>query len=101
MTCERCGTDKAAVVRYDGSGVVGCDICANVPITSVPDAFFKEPYFDSNLANDKHPNGMVIRSKGHKKQVMKQLGVREGGDVVRGKRTKFDHRIVSGGNHAV
>jgi hypothetical protein len=58
-----------------------------VPITSSKDAYFREPYFEQHFADEKHPYGQVVKSKEHKASLMKDLGIREGGDLRHGSRS--------------
>ena len=70
---------------------IDCDKCGGLRAMSQPDAYFKEPYRDSNLVDVNDPStrdGIFIKSKRHKAEVMKKLGVREVGDRVGGARNE-------------
>jgi hypothetical protein len=57
-----------------------------------PDVYFKEPYFDPNIASPNHPgheNGTFIESRMHKAMLMKKFDIREAGDARHGSRN-FD-----------
>ena len=53
------------------------------------DVYFREPYFDEHLGDEKSPDGYYIHSKAHKKSIMERQGVHEKGDMVHGSRN-FD-----------
>jgi len=103
MKCEGCGNERAHRIRTYFDNVPGettksqikevCDKCGMVSTTTVlNDVYFKEPYFDENLADEKHPYGRHIESKAHKARIMREQNVHEYGDRVRGARAAFDRR---------
>ena len=49
-----------------------------------PDVYFKKEYFEPHFAVDGSPYGQQIRSRRHKAEIMKNLGIRETGDRVHG-----------------
>ncbi len=49
---------------------------------TIPDIYFRRPYLDEQLSVGSAP--ILVRSRGHKAALMKQLGVREAGDRQRG-----------------
>lgn len=53
----------------------------------LPSIYFRKPYFDPNLADDKAPHGRFVESKRHKAQIMKQLDIAECGDRKHGSRS--------------
>jgi len=63
-----------------------CDKCSHLDSYALPDVYFKQPYWDEHLANEKNPNGHWVHSKGHKREIMKSLGLNEAGDRIRGAR---------------
>jgi hypothetical protein len=63
-----------------------CDRCSCLDGYAMPDVYFKEPYFDEHLADAKSPHGTWVNSKGHKKEVMKRMGLFEAGDRIHGAR---------------
>jgi hypothetical protein len=99
MICEGCANDHASVlnVRYqkDGRKICSCNRCgASLPY--VADVYFKEPYWDENLATEDHPGAKFIASRGDKKFWLDKCKLREAGDRVHGA-TSFDkisHRVA-------
>ncbi len=54
------------------------------------DVYFKGPGFEPHLADpDKSPKGNFVKSREHKAQMMRTLGVRETGDKVHGARVQY------------
>ena len=58
-----------------------CDKCGDFRNTTVADVYFREPYFDEHLADTKNPYGQFVNSKQHKAEILKQLNLRETGDI--------------------
>ena len=87
MRCDACGSDVASVLRWNSEDGWRCNMCGQVPITSSKDAYFRAPYFEQHFADDKHPHGQFVESKEHKAQIMRTLGIREGGDLRHGSRS--------------
>jgi hypothetical protein len=91
MKCNGCGADNAIKMRivYDEKENVSreiCDHCGLRGSVGVPDVYFRSPYFDENLGDERNPNGQRIESKMHKAAIMRQLGVTEAGDKRHGAR---------------
>ena len=101
MLCKGCGNEKAWVVhpkkeRLTGRVYEECNRCFDAAISSAPDVYFRQPYWDENLCDYDDPaydprRGTYIRSKAHKAYVLKKCGLREDGDRRRGARA-FDPR---------
>lgn len=71
-------------MSFSSSGET-CDKCSSPAAFRFSDVFFKKEYFDPMLADPKKsPHGTLIKSREHKAQVMRELGVRESGDKLRG-----------------
>ena len=51
-----------------------------------PDVYFKEPSFEPNLGDEKHPFGQEVRSARDKARIMKEQGIFEKGDKRHGAR---------------
>lgn len=67
-----------------------CDACGNLKTVSVPDVYFRKPYFDEHLSHPEHsPKGNFVESRGHKAALMRTLNVREVGDKVHGARDQY------------
>lgn len=86
MICLNCNSTEAKIWRKCEDGTESCNNCSNVRNPGLPDVYFKQPYFDPNLADKKNPQGRWIDSKGQKAQIMKDIGVREAGDKKHGAR---------------
>jgi len=89
MICRGCGNQNATIVKIvyeNGKPLEVCDDidCGNLKCPRVPDVYFREPYFDSNLGDNNSPHGKFIRSKRHKMKVMQEQGLREAGDRYHG-----------------
>ncbi len=86
MTCSGCGNDEAHRISYSAKGE-SCDKCGASSTFRFSDVFFKGAGFEPHLADpDKSPKGNFVRSREHKAQLMRELGVRETGDRVHGAR---------------
>lgn len=92
MICPNCGADayRTRTVWTKHGPVSSCNNCDKLPPVVAPDVYFNKPYHDEHLADEKHPHGRFVMSKGHKAQIMKELGLRETGDRVHGSRTKYE-----------
>jgi len=85
MTCSGCGNKAAYRLSYspskDGGKSESCDRCGASSGFKFSDVFFKGEYFDPMLADPKKSlHGTLIKSREHKAEVMRQLGVTECGD---------------------
>lgn len=99
MRCKGCGNEEAWAVHPKKEIATGrvyeeCNRCFDSSISSRPDVYFREPYWDENLCDYDDPNydpkrGTFIRSKQHKAYILKKCGLREDGDR-RGGARKFD-----------
>ena len=95
MLCENCGNSEAYVYRKTKDGEC-CDSCGDLRIPWNPSVYFRQPYVDPNLGDYRHPheaNGVLITSKRHKARLMREQGVVEAGDRVRGGRN-FDKSLA-------
>jgi hypothetical protein len=97
MICETCNNQDARVLRYYTNSekklVCCCEECGGITSPTINDVYFKEPYFDPNLGNEKNPYGQHVESRGHKARIMKELGLRENGGRVHGGRIEYDPRV--------
>jgi len=99
MKCKGCGNAEAWVVHPKKEKATGrvyeeCNRCFDSSISSCPDVYFRQPYWDENLCDYDDPGydprrGTFIRSKAHKAYVLRKCGLREDGDM-RGGARKFD-----------
>jgi len=93
MKCDGCGNENATRIRtyFDDNKQMKeiCDKCGVVSNTASPDVYFRDAYFDGNLGDGKHPYGQWITSKTHKAKIMREQGVSERGDRIRGARTEY------------
>jgi len=99
MKCEGCGNEHAVRIKTYFDNLPGetkktqmkeiCDKCGVVSNTASKDVYFRKPYFDDNLGDEKHPYGQMIESKEHKHSVMREQGVHEAGDRIRGARMEY------------
>lgn len=98
--CEGCGNPDPWTRRPKKELLTGriyeeCNRCFDPSIPEFPDVYCPAGgYWDEHLYDFDDPTydvkkGLFIRSKAHKAYVMKKMGVREAGDVVRGRRN-FD-----------
>jgi len=92
MRCDNCGNEVGHIrIFYNKHGrKCVCSYCGDVGIAGIPDVYFDKPYFDEHLADEKHPEGRFITSKGEKARIMKKLGLREAGDHIRGMRIRYE-----------
>lgn len=77
--------------REDGTEY--CNACSDVGVISSPDVYFKEPYWEENLGDVKHPHGRWISSKQEKGRIMKELGLSESGDKKHGSRMNYKEKF--------
>lgn len=89
MICRGCGNKRAAILKVyyeDQKRVELCDdfACGNLRSPLIPDVYFREPYFDPNLANEKNPQGVQVESRRHKAHLLREQGLKEGGDRYHG-----------------
>src|SRR5580692_8022943 len=92
--CMGCGAMAPWMVRwkkekYTGRKYMECNRCFDASISDHPDVYFRQPYWDDNLHDLDDPSydperGVFVNSKAHKAYLFKKLGVREGGDRIRG-----------------
>ena len=87
MICLNCNSTDARIWRKREDGTESCNNCSDVRRPVAYDVYFKEPYYDENLANKENPHGRWVPDKKTKAQYMKEKGIREAGDKVRGART--------------
>ena len=97
MRCNGCGNEHAYRVRIFGLGLEECDRCGGLGNVHVPDVYFKEPYWDPNLAHPQRPweckRGVYVESKAHKMRLMREQDLRECGDRVHGARVEDKARL--------
>jgi len=96
MRCAGCNNENAWVVHPKKEKLTGkvyeeCNRCFDASLSSHPDVYFREPYWDENLNDYDDPSydpqrGTFIRSKQHKAFVLKKCGLREDGDRKAGAR---------------
>lgn len=91
-----CGrTDWHSVKCWIENGILKrrCDLCSDFHGKTLPDVFFDKSGYVETLTDPNDPStwekGTFVRSRVHKAEVMKKLGVREAGDKVGGSRN-FD-----------
>ncbi len=84
LKCDACGSEDAHRIRYYGDGSSACDRCGASPTQGVPDVYWDgKP--EENLADDPVTGKpRVFLSKGHKAAYLKERGLMEAGDRVRG-----------------
>lgn len=81
------GESATGTYRFDPQTGQVVKVSASTSRGGIPDVYFKEPYFDPHLAHPENSQtGTFIRSKAHKAQVMKELGISEKGDRRHGAR---------------
>ena len=84
MICD-CGNDKAFALRkYAGDDHFSCDRCGGVSGTWMPDVFYKSG-IDTGLF-DERGQSLTFFSRRHKASYMREKGIEEAGDRVRGAR---------------
>ena len=95
MTCEGCGNKEAyhVVSRYDrATGLFDsiCDRCGGSERGEMPvhsDVYWPgHPHYNRNIC-DKMGRPIFLESREHKARIMKEQGIREAGDSIRGART--------------
>lgn len=80
MHCNGCHNNEAYRLSYTPSGET-CDKCGASSGFKFSDVFFKGEYFDPHIADyKKSPGGNLIRSREHKAQLMREIGITECGD---------------------
>ena len=78
-------------ISYSAKGE-SCDKCGGVGMSpfKFSDVYFKAPGFEPHLADpEKSPKGNFVRSREHKAQLMREIGVKETGDKVHGARVHY------------
>ena len=88
MTCGNCGNKNAYAVRINGGGQ-SCDECGTFRNRGVPDVYFRQPYLDPNLPHPNRPHekdGVWVRSKQHKRELLNEQKLVERGDRRHGAR---------------
>jgi len=95
MTCNGCGNPNARRMRIT-KDYQCCDGCGGLGNVKHSDVYFRNPYFDPNLADPKKPeqkDGVWVESREHKARILKELGLREVGDR-RGGAINFDPALA-------
>lgn len=67
-----------------GEMIEYCNHCSEASSPTIADVYFNDRNPDSEHISDNMGNVYHLTSKNHKAMVMKQLGMREAGDRVRG-----------------
>jgi hypothetical protein len=98
MECDTCGNKFAYRIRtkfFDNKIISCCDSCGNLDQVHVADVYFKEPYYDENIVDDKISStwtkGTFVTSRSHKAELMKKYYLYESGDKIHGARN-FEKR---------
>lgn len=84
MMCLECNQETATARFSHGKWI--CHKCLETPMPYLPDTYFRGTYFEEHFATDKSPHGQWVTSKRSKSKIMKDLGIREGGDRQHGAR---------------
>jgi hypothetical protein len=93
MDCEGCGNPAAVVTRTWWEGdhrheVCNSKDCGNLKTPWSPDVYFRKPEVIENLGDADHPHGRMVESPRQKARILREQGLREDGDKVRGSREK-------------
>lgn len=87
MTCSACGNKSAyriVTAYHEGKLLDSCDRCGNHEATTIHDVYWPgHPHYNSQLV-DKFGRPILITSKAHKARILKEKGLIEAGDTVRG-----------------
>ena len=97
-TCETCKNEVAYRIQYtfrEKKLTQVCDRCGNLSVSFNPDVFFKEPYWDENIVDEKDSstwnNGTFVGSRSEKARLMRKYNLYESGDRIHGSRN-FEKR---------
>ncbi len=85
MHCDTCGNTKAYKMEQRGNEPPFCDRCGYPGTVFLPDVYFKSGEVCENLVDEKG-NGVAFGTRMEKYKFMKERGVSEAGDFVRGQR---------------
>lgn len=93
MICAGCGNPGAVVVRSwfeNGYYTEVCNDknCGDLAMPWRPDVYFRKPELVENLGDEHNPHGILVESKRHKANLLRQQGLREDGDRHHGSRDK-------------
>ncbi len=93
MKCEGCGNDNAWHVRTRFTESGREEICNACGLEGagdgIPDVYWPgHPHYNPNIC-DKMGRPIHLTSRGHKAEVMKEIGLQEAGDRRHGARTIF------------
>lgn len=93
VRCDGCGNPAAVVTRswYEKGvfyEVCNDQKCGNLRTPWLPDVYFRKPEFVEHLGDADHPYGQMVESARHKARILREQGLREDGDRVRGSRDK-------------
>lgn len=87
MKCAGCQNDRAyrvVTIYRDGQLLDSCDRCAALEPSTIHDVYWPgHAHYNSQLV-DKFGKPILITSKAHKAQILKEKGLIEAGDRVRG-----------------
>ncbi len=85
MFCDTCGNTKAYKMEQRGNEPPFCDRCGYPGTVFLPDVYFKSGEVCENLVDEKG-NGVAFGTRMEKYKFMKERGVSEAGDLVKGQR---------------
>lgn len=96
MTCNGCGSDRAAVLHgwwNNEKNTISycCDICSKISTQATPDVWYgygSGTHTEENIADPTTGKPIPFSSKREKMEAMKKAGVREVGDKVHGTRNE-------------
>lgn len=89
LSCRGCGNDKAyrvSVRLIGGTYTDICNRCGSVGSTYVPDVYWPGQAYKSENITDKNGNPILLTSRRHKAEVMREQGIVEAGDRYHGSR---------------
>ena len=89
MICENCNSETHHLsVRYtkDGERISQCDRCGDVGNASVPDVFWPGHEHTSMNVTDRMGRPIPMRTRRHKAELFKKMGLAEAGDAAHGTR---------------
>lgn len=99
LDCRGCGNDKAYHLSMKIIEGVPYDICDRCGLTSssmssVPDVFWPGHAYKSENILDSHGQPILLTSRRHKADVMRQQGLSEAGDTHHGSRMGIAEKMV-------
>lgn len=97
LKCRGCGNDHAyrVSIRLVGEDYVDiCNRCGDVGSTYVPDVYWPGYAYKSENITDKNGEPILLTSRRHKAEVMRQQGIVEAGDRYHGSRMSLLQKMV-------